>query len=1006
MKGRTSRFLLCLVASLLLAVTRFPLPSATQSGSSTHPEAISQPPQTSEIWSMSTGEDMSTTVGIAGARMVELVPRPDIAPDESIVLTQVPLGRGGTADFELQAFDVFTPEARVVAMTDGVETPLPRPHVQLYSGRSLNGDAGSIFLSVKDAEFRAVIQRGDEMTYIWPVSLGGSEATHIVVAGDSLPLPDFDTFCSSDRVPENVARALARPRSQKASALTSDRLEADLMIDVDNGLYSNVFGGSTARASEYVANLFGAVTAIYERDLNVQLRISTLTIWTTPDPFGGTDSLRQLQNYRDYVRANRLNVSRDIAHLLDDQQRDGGIAYIETLCNPSFGYAVSNIYGDVTFPASGYVWDIFVTAHEVGHNFGSVHTHCFIPPIDMCYGREPTCYSGASIPSIGTIMSYCHLTISRGGGVTLNFHPRCIEVMRPTAEAASCLEAANQPPGMTLPLTSGVPRSDSIPAPPPDSCLLGPTQYTILVPTDVNQLRVELSGNQNLDLFVRSGQRVTIQDDQVMADYESRSATGTESLDITPSSSPPLQSGTYYMAVLNCGPGEAAFTVTATVAGQTTPDIEVTPTSVDFGTVLIGQSADRTLTVSNVGTAPLVVNGFTFGNAQFAWVSPKLPFTVDAGRRQTVTLRFTPAAAGPQTGTLNMSSNDPDEATVSVELRGAGTTTAVPDIDVTPTSLDFGSVTIGQSADRTLTVRNTGSAPLTVNTITSHNPRFSLVSPTGSFTVAAGNQQTVTARFAPTTAETHSGTLSIASDDPDEATVMVNLTGQGAPPPSRMLSVPVRRGDPGQTLTIPVMLSEGAGLSALQFTLGFDPAVISLSGPQAITAGPLVPSNFSISTNTNTPGQVRVVISPPITLPIPSLNSGSGPVIQLTFQISSTASAGATSPLMLSNISGSDASASAISVNPQNGSVTVNGLLRGDVNQDGVVNVQDLIRLLQHLNGEPLLTGDGLLAADLNEDGQVNTQDLILLIELLTAQGLLSDLLTRETLSAQLSERV
>lgn len=991
MRVPTNKFLLCLVAALLLTMTRLPLSSATQPTSASHPFVAGPSPQTPQIWRMSTGEDVSAAVGLAGARTVEFISRPTIARDEAIVLAQVPLAHGGTADFEVRAFDIFAPEARLVAISDGVETPLPRPSIQLYSGRSLNGAAGSIFLAVTDTEFWAVIRRGDEMTYIWPVSLGGRQPTQIVVAGDSLPPPEFDTFCHSDRVPENVARALARHPSPLASPLTTARLEADLMVDVDNGLYSNVFGGSTTRAVEYVANLFGAVTAIYERDLNVQLRISTLTIWTTPDPFGGTDSLRQLQNYRDYVRANRRQVSRDIAHLLDDQRRDGGIAYVETLCNPAFGYAVSNIFGDVTFPASGYVWDIFVTAHEVGHNFGSVHTHCFTPPIDMCYGQEPTCYSGPSIPTLGTIMSYCHLTIGRGGGVVLVFHPRCIAVMRSVAEAASCLETASPPPGATVLLTSGVPRSDSIPAPPPNSCLLGATQYMILVPSGVEQLRIDLSGDSNLDLLARSGRPVAIQDDQVMADYASRTATGTESLLITPSSTPPLRSGTYYIAALNCGPGEASFTIEATIIGQTTPDIEVTPTNVDFGTVPLGQSADRTLTVSNVGAAPLVVNGFTFDNAQFAWVSPTLPFTVEAGSRKTVSLRFTPAVAGPQAGTLNVGSNDPDEVTVSISLRGLGTTTA-PDIDVTPTNLDFGSVVLGQSADQTFMVRNIGTGTLTINTMTSNNPRFSLVSPTGSFTVAAGDQQTVTVRFAPTTAETHSGTLSITSDDPDEATVVVNLTGQGVLPSGRTLSVLVRRGDPGQLVTIPVTLSEGAGISVLQFTLGFNPAVISLSGPHAIMAGPLVPSNFSISTNTSVPGQIRVVIFPPLTRPIPNLNSGNGPVVQLTFQISSTVRAGTTSPLVLSNISGSDAGATAISVNPQNGSITVNGLLRGDVNQDGVINAQDMIRLLQHLNGEQLLIGDGLLAADLNEDAQVNTQDLILLIDLLMAQGLLPDL--------------
>jgi len=59
---------------------------------------------------------------------------------------------------------------------------------------------------------------------------------------------------------------------------------------------------------------------------------------------------------------------------------------------------------------------------------------------------------------------------------------------------------------------------------------------------------------------------------------------------------------------------------------------------------------------------------------------------------------------------------------------------------------------------------------------------------------------------------------------------------------------------------------------------------------------------------------------------------------------------------------------------------------RGDVNQDGVVNVQDVIRLIQHLTGERPLTGAGLEAADVNRDGVVNVQDVILLIQMLTGQ--------------------
>jgi hypothetical protein len=99
------------------------------------------------------------------------------------------------------------------------------------------------------------------------------------------------------------------------------------------------------------------------------------------------------------------------------------------------------------------------------------------------------------------------------------------------------------------------------------------------------------------------------------------------------------------------------------------------------------------------------------------------------------------------------------------------------DIDVTETALNFGNVTVGQTADQNLTVRNTGSATLNVSPIGSDNARFSTVPPAVSFAVAAGGEQTVTVRFAPTFAGAQTGTLSINSNDPDEPTVPVRLQG-------------------------------------------------------------------------------------------------------------------------------------------------------------------------------------------------------------------------------------
>ncbi|MBS1791411.1 MAG: NF038122 family metalloprotease [Acidobacteria bacterium] len=127
------------------------------------------------------------------------------------------------------------------------------------------------------------------------------------------------------------------------------------------------------------------------------------------------------------------------------------------------------------------------------------------------------------------------------------------------------------PGGDSLPLTSGMPQTFVLAAPPPNGALLGSPQYRIQVPSGATQLKVTLSGNQDVDLYARFGRLIDIQNNAAVADFKSESATGEESITITPGSSPALQAGTYYIAVGNFGPGEATATVTATVIGGPSP---------------------------------------------------------------------------------------------------------------------------------------------------------------------------------------------------------------------------------------------------------------------------------------------------------------------------------------------------------------------------------------------------------------------------------------------------
>lgn len=202
--------------------------------------------------------------------------------------------------------------------------------------------------------------------------------------------------------------------------------------------------------------------------------------------------------------------------------------------------------------------------------------------------------------------------------------------------------------------------------------------------------------------------------------------------------------------------------------------------------------------------------------------------------------------------------------------------------------------------------------------------------------------------------------------------------------PRRTLSVADARGEAGTTVTIPVVLSEGKDIAGVQFTLTFDPAVLSLATTNPARLGSLVPGDFSLAVNSAMPGRATVVILPPKISPISTFKPGAGPVAHVSLDVSAAAQRNLASPLKLSGVSVSTAKAEAVTVSPKDGVLIVSSSLRGDVNHDGMVNVQDVVRLIQHITGELSLATSDLVQADVNGDGQVSDQDVANLVRHLT----------------------
>lgn len=223
--------------------------------------------------------------------------------------------------------------------------------------------------------------------------------------------------------------------------------------------------------------------------------------------------------------------------------------------------------------------------------------------------------------------------------------------------------------------------------------------------------------------------------------------------------------------------------ITSPIAG----DIDAQPNPLQFGQVTYNQTSTQHITVTNVGSADLNVTGASLGAGSSAWFAlagNSLPIVLAPGANTTLPVNFTPTASSAVTGTVEITSDDPDEAVAIVALGGQGTAQAVPDINGSPNAINFGQVERLTCSTLTTAIQNLGSAPLNVTNITksfftSSEYTFS----PGTLSVAAGGSQTLSVTFCPVDTGLDFGQLTLASNDPDEASYNINLSGEGIPPP-------------------------------------------------------------------------------------------------------------------------------------------------------------------------------------------------------------------------------
>jgi glucose/arabinose dehydrogenase len=100
------------------------------------------------------------------------------------------------------------------------------------------------------------------------------------------------------------------------------------------------------------------------------------------------------------------------------------------------------------------------------------------------------------------------------------------------------------------------------------------------------------------------------------------------------------------------------------------PNIQVTQASVDFGEVLLGESASADVNISNVGDLDLTLEALISGAPFAITVVPDAVVTPMG--MTVVTLSYTPVVEGSDAGSLTLNSNDPDSPSIVLSLSGTG----------------------------------------------------------------------------------------------------------------------------------------------------------------------------------------------------------------------------------------------------------------------------------------------------------------------------------------------
>lgn len=227
-------------------------------------------------------------------------------------------------------------------------------------------------------------------------------------AAQAVPPCGVDDRVLPDSIVQLMARLPQLRASQQARKAAGEQRVCRVAVEIDSDTYL-AYAKDTNQIRSYVLEQMQQVSDIFERDINTKLTVVYIHIWkdTEADPYRGEGDMFKLLSLFGRTWQEKFT------HIASDKR-----IYLPTKAT----YAAGGVAGG---PQAISRLDVPIMAHELGHTFGSPHTHsCSWPggPIDYCYSAEGSCYTESLESMQGTLMSYCAPRLR-------TFHPLCQTLM-------------------------------------------------------------------------------------------------------------------------------------------------------------------------------------------------------------------------------------------------------------------------------------------------------------------------------------------------------------------------------------------------------------------------------------------------------------------------------------------------------------------------------------------------------------------------------------------------